>query len=155
MPTAKNPKEHSSAEPVQTEFVDNMTYQANLHIEKGKQHAHLLRGEREKTRGAKTWAEKQKVKADRQEVQLETQQVRLDEDKLKLQVAKDERDYMRAYVPMNRVELTQKLVTKAYKIGGNPNTMHSQVRGAIAPSTTEAVNFANAKVAETVDSRTK
>jgi hypothetical protein len=134
-----------------SEWLDDMTYQASKHIEQGKQRSHLLRGEKAKTRGAKSWADKQEIKADRQEVQLETQKVRLEEDNTKLQIAKDDRDYLKIYQPMHRVQLAQQLVKKSYKIGANPVTVDGQVRGAIASSTSPVVDFANNKTAETVE----
>lgn len=137
-------------------WLDDMTYQASKHIEQGKQRSHLLRGEKAKTRGARAWADKQEVKADRQEVQLETQKVRLDEDKTKLQIARDDRDYLNIYQPMHRVQLTQQLVKKSYKIGANPTQVDSQVKGAIAPSTSPVVDFANkVRTAQTVEVKAK
>jgi hypothetical protein len=59
----------------QTEWIDEMTYQAGVHIEKGKQRSHTLRGERSKTKATEKWADKQEVKAQRQEVQLETEKI--------------------------------------------------------------------------------
>lgn len=145
-----------TAESKTSDWVDEMTYQASKHIERGKQRSHLLRGEKAKTRGAKSWADKQEVKADRQEVQLETQQVRLEEDKTKLQIAKDDRDYINTYQPMHRVQLAQQLVKKSYKIGANPTQVDSQVKGAIAPSTSPVVDFANkSRTVETVEVKVK
>lgn len=131
-----------SSQVQQAEWIDKTTFSAGVAREQGLQRGHILRGERAKTRKAKAWGDTQEVKADRQEVKLETQQTRLVEDKIKLQVAKDDRDYAIAYQPMHRIQLTQQLVNKAYKIGANPGEVAGKVQGAIAASSSEAVNFA-------------
>lgn len=141
-----------SSQVQQAEWIDKTTFSAGVAREQGLQRGHILRGERAKTRKAKAWGDTQEVKANRQEIKLETQQVRLTEDKTKLQIAKDDRDYAAAYQPMHRIQLTQQLVNKAYKIGANPAEIGNQVQGAIAASSTGAVNFAanSSTKAETV-----
>ncbi|MCC5609727.1 hypothetical protein LC612_23860 [Nostoc sp. CHAB 5834] len=56
MATAK-----TQTQSTQTEWIDEMTYQAGVHIEKGKQRSHTLRGERSKTKAAQIWADKQDI----------------------------------------------------------------------------------------------
>lgn len=138
-----------SSETQQVQWIDKTTFSAGVACEQGLQRGHILRGERAKTRKAKAWADTQEVKAERQEVKLETQQVRLSEDKTKLQIAKDDCDFAAAYQPMHRIHLTQQLVNKAYKIGANPAEIGNQVQGAIAASSTGAVNFANNSASKT------
>lgn len=130
------------SETSKTEWIDKTTFSAGVAREQGLQRGHILRGERAKTRKSKLWGDTQEVKADRQEIKLKTQQVRLVEDRTKLQIAKDDRDYAAAYQPMHRIQLTQQLVNKAYAIGANPGEIGNQVQGAIAASSTGAVNFA-------------
>lgn len=145
----------NNTQPNQPQWLDKMTFQAGQAREKGLQRANVLRGEKAKTRETRAWADKQEVKADRQEVQLETQKIRLSEDKTKQGVAKDEMQFQSAYRLMNRVELSQKLVTKAYKIGANPDTLNTQVKAGIAPAVGEAVNFAQNYQPQTVNANSK
>jgi hypothetical protein len=138
-----------------TEFTDSLTFQANLHIEKGKQRTNILRGERAKTKKTGLWADKQEVKVERAVVQLDTEKTKLAGDKIKNTIAKDETAYLRIYQPMHRVQLGQQLVKKAYQIGANPNVTHSQVAGNLGASSAEVVNFANQRVSQTVDVKAK
>jgi hypothetical protein len=135
------------------DWVDSTTFEASLHIEKGKQRSNILRGERYKTQKTSLWAQKQGVKRDREQVQLETQQIRLEGDKVKKTIASDDLAYLRIYQPMHRVDLGQQLVKKAYKIGANPGNVQSQVSGSLAASTTKVVDFANQTQSEKVDLR--
>lgn len=128
------------------EWLDEMTFQANVHIEKGKQRSSLLRGERAKTRTAKVWADKQEVKTERQETQLKTEQTKLQTDKEKLAIAITNLKGTQAAGVLNEVAWRQRLVKKAYTVGINPGSMAK----AIAPTTAEVIDLVG-----TVTSKTK
>ncbi|WP_156481620.1 hypothetical protein [Anabaena sp. 4-3] len=129
----------------QTEWIDEMTYQANVHIEKGKQRSHLLRGERAKTKAAEKWADKQEVKAQRQETQLETEKVKLQTDKEKLAIAQTNLKGTQAAGVLNEVEWRQRLVKKSYGVGISPTSIK-----AIAPTESQVIDLVG-----TVTSKTK
>lgn len=131
----------------QTEWIDEMTYQAGVHIEKGKQRSHLLRGERAKTKAAEKWADKQEVKVQRQETQLETEKVKLQTDKERLAIATTNLKGTQAAGVLNETQWKQRLVKKAYTVGINPNAMTTK---AIAPTTAQVVDLVG-----TVTSKTK
>lgn len=131
----------------QTEWIDEMTFQANLHIEKGKQRSNTLRGERAKTRTTKVWADKQEVKTERQETQLKTEQTKLQTDKEKLAIATTNLKGTQANGVLNEIEWRQKLVKKSYAVGINPAAMSTK---AIAPTTAEVIDLVG-----TVTSKTK
>lgn len=134
-------------QPTQTEeWIDEMTYQAGVHIEKGKQRSNLLRGERAKTRTAKVWADKQEVKTERQETQLKTEQTKLQTDKEKLAIAQTNLKGTQAAGVLNEIEWRQRLVKKSYAVGINPGSMAK----AIAPTTAEVIDLVG-----TVTSKTK
>lgn len=131
-------KTTTTTQTTQTEWIDEMTYQANLHIEQGKQRSHKLRGERAKTKATEKWADKQEVKAQRQEVQLETEQTNLQTDKEKLAIAKTNLKGTQAAGMLNETQWKQRLVKKAYTVGINPNSMATK---AIAPTTAEVIDL--------------
>lgn len=81
----KNTTDNTQGQP--SEWIDEMTYEANKHIEQGKARVHKLRGYKAKTRAAKSWADKQEVKAERQEVQLKTERTNLQIDREKDAIA--------------------------------------------------------------------
>jgi hypothetical protein len=129
----------STTQTTQTEeWLDEMTFQANVHIEKGKQRSHLLRGERAKTRTAKVWADKQEVKTERQETQLKTEQTKLQTDKEKLAVATTNLKGTQASGLLNEIEWRQRLVKKSYAVGINPAAMSTK---AIAPTIAEVIDL--------------
>jgi hypothetical protein len=130
----------------QTEWIDEMTYQAGVHIEKGKQRSHTLRGERSKTKAAEKWADKQEVKVQRQEVQLETEKIKLQTDKEKKGIAETNLKGTQAAGVLNEIGWRQRLVKKSYAVGINPGSMAK----AIAPTTAEVIDLVG-----TVTSKTK
>jgi hypothetical protein len=131
----------------QTEWIDEMTYQAGKTIEEGKARAHKLRGYKEKTRAAISWADKQGVKADRQEVQLKTEQTKLQTDKEKSAIATTNLKGTQASGVLNEIEWRQRLVKKSYAVGINPAALSAK---AIAPTTAEVIDLVG-----TVTSKTK
>lgn len=119
------------------EWIDEMTYEANKHIELGKARAQKLRGYRAKTLAATHWADKQEVKAKRQEVQLKTERTNLQIDKEKDAIADTNLKGTQAEGVLNKVGWTQKLTKKAYSVGIKPGTMGN----ALPPSSAEVVNL--------------
>jgi hypothetical protein len=120
------------------EWIDEMTYQAGKTIEQGKARAHKLRGYKEQTRAAKSWADKQGVKADRQEVQLKTEQTNLQTDKEKLAIATTNLKGTQAAGMLNEIEWRQRLIKKSYAVGVNPTSMNTN---ALPPSTAQVVDL--------------
>ncbi|MCC5667781.1 hypothetical protein LC653_28860 [Nostoc sp. CHAB 5784] len=141
MATAK-----TQTQSTQTEWIDEMTYQAGVHIEKGKQRSNTLRGERAKTRTTQVWADKQEVKTERQETQLKTEQTKLQTDKEKLAIAQTNLKGTQAAGVLNEIGWRQRLVKKSYAVGINPCSMAK----AIAPTTAEVIDLVG-----TVTSKTK
>jgi hypothetical protein len=133
---AKSTTQNSEGQP--SEWIDEMTYQANKHIEKGKARVHKLRGYRAQTRAAKTWADKQEVKAERQEVQLKTERTNLQIDREKDAIADTNLKGTQAEGILNKVGWAQKLTKKAYAVGVKPGTLGNN---ALPPSSAEVVNL--------------
>jgi hypothetical protein len=133
---AKSTTQNSENQP--SEWIDEMTYQANKHIEKGKARVHKLRGYRAQTRAAKTWADKQEVKAERQEVQLKTERTNLQIDREKDAIADTNLKGTQAEGILNKVGWAQKLTKKAYAVGVKPGTLGNN---ALPPSSAEVVNL--------------
>lgn len=127
------------------EWVDEMTFQANVHIEKGKQRSSLLRGERAKTRTAIVWADKQEVKTERQETQLKTEQIKLQTDKEKLAIATTNLKGTQAAGVLNEIGWRQRLVKKSYAVGINPGSMAK----VIAPTTAEVIDLVGTVTSKT------
>lgn len=132
----KSTTQNSEGQP--SEWIDEMTYQANKHIEKGKARVHKLRGYRAQTRAAKTWADKQEVKAERQEVQLGTERTNLQIDREKDAIADTNLKGTQAEGILNKVGWAQKLTKKAYAVGVKPGTLGNN---ALPPSSAEVVNL--------------
>jgi hypothetical protein len=132
------------------EWVDEMTYQANLHIEKGKQRSNVLRGERAKTRKTRSWADKQEVKADRQEVQLQTEQTNLQTDKEKLAIAQTNLKGTQAAGVLNEVQWRQRLVKKAYSVGISPTSIR-----AISPTDSQIIDLVGTVTSKTQEKVSK
>ncbi|MDF5733847.1 MAG: hypothetical protein PUP92_39225 [Rhizonema sp. PD38] len=125
----------------QSNWIDDMSFQASLHIEKGKQRVNILRGERAKTQKTEVWANKQEVKLEREKIQLNTEKTNLQTDKEKDAIASTNLRGTQASGAMNEIHWRQRLTKKAYAIGANPALLTPSAQNALPPTQSTVVDL--------------
>ena len=141
MATKSQTQTQTQTQSTQSNWIDDMSFQASLHIEKGKQRVNILRGERSKTKKSEVWADKQEVKLEREKVQLNTEQTKLQTDKEKDAIASTNLKGTQASGVMNEVAWRQKLTKKAYEIGVNPASLTPSSQNALPPTQSAVVDL--------------